>query len=189
VTETEVIIYSPQVEEIARHALLPRTAIGRRSEQKEHRPTEDARQRQAQLEERFGELGVTAGQFLKGLLQAQRYGKDQAQRVLALLGSYTRQDLIAALERAVRYGAYSHAAVERILAVQARPKSGWEILTEEQRRQIPPWDDDIPVSPRPTSDYQHLGDQEPRRDDDPNPTPSGAADTDAGAGGTASADP
>ena len=120
VTETEVIIYSPQVEEIARHPLLPHTAIGQRSEQKEHRPTEDARQRQAQLEERFAELGVTAGQFLKGLLQAQRYGKDQAQRVLALLGSYTRQDLIAALERAVRYGAYSHAAVERILAVQAQ---------------------------------------------------------------------
>jgi transposase len=189
VTETEVIIYSPQVEEIARHALLPHTAIGQRSEQKEHRPTEDARQRQAQLEERFGELGVTAAQFLKGLLQAQRYGKDQAQRVLALLGSYTRQDLIAALERAVRYGAYSHAAVERILAVQARPKSGWEILTEEQQRQIPPWDDDIPVSPRPTSDYQHLGDQEPRSDDDPNPKPSSAADPAADAGGTASADP
>jgi hypothetical protein len=184
-----VIIYSPQVEEIARHPLLPHTAIGQRSEQKEHRPTEDARQRQAQLEERFGELGVTAGQFLKGLLQAQRYGKDQAQRVLALLGSYTRQDLIAALERAVRYGAYSHAAVERILAVQARPKSGWELLTEEQRRQTPPWDDDTPVSPRPTSDYQHLGSQEPQSDDDPNPKPSSAADTDADASGTASADP
>jgi transposase len=188
VTETEVIIYSPQVEEIARHALLPRTATGQRSEQKEHRPTEDARQRQAELEERFGELGVTAGQFLKGLLHAQRYGKDQAQRVLALLGSYTRGDVIAALERAVRYGAYSHAAVERILAVQARPKSTWETLTEEQRRQIPPWDDDIPVSPRPTSDYQHLGDQEPRRDDDPNPTPSDA-DPAADAGGPAPADP
>jgi transposase len=189
VTETEVIIYSPQVEEIARHPLLPHTAIGQRSEQKEHRPTEDARQRQAQLEERFGELGVTAGQFLKGLLQSQRYGKDQAQRVLALLGSYTRQDLIAALERAVRYGAYSHAAVERILAVQARPKTGWELLTEEQRRQTPPWDDDTPVPPRPTSDYQHLGNQEPQSDDGPNPKPSSAADPDADAGGTASADP
>jgi hypothetical protein len=140
------------------------------------------------LEERFGELGVTGGQFLKGLLQAQRYGKDQAQRVLALLGSYTRQDLIAALERAVHYGAYSHAAVERILSVQARPKSGWETLTEDQRRLIPPWLDDIPVSPRPTSDYQHLGDQEPRSDDDPNPMPSDA-DTAADARGTASADP
>jgi transposase len=178
VTEAEVIIYSPNVEEIARHALLPATAIGQRSERKEHRPTEDARQRQAQLEERFAELGATASQFLRGLLRSQRYGKDQAQRVLALLGSYTRQDLIAALERAVRYGAYSHAAVERILSVQARPKSGWEALTEAERRHLPPWLDDFPVSPRPTSDYQHLGEQEPRKDDDSSPTPS---DTNTGA--------
>lgn len=192
VTETELIIYSPQVEEIARHARLPRTAIGQRSEQKEHRPTEDARQRQAQLEARFAELGMTASQFLKGLLQAQRYGKDQAQRVLALLGSYARVDLIAALERAVRYGAYSHAAVERILSVQARPKSPWETLSEAQRRQIPPWLDDLPVFPRPTSAYQHLGDPEPRSDDDPTPR-SSDIDTDAhpgpGPGGATSADP
>ena len=110
VTETEVIIYDPQVAEIARHALLPRTVTGQLSTQKEHRPTEDAGQRQAQLEERFLELGPTAVRFLEGLLRTQRYGKDQAQRVLALLGSYTRHDLIAALERAVRYGAYAHAA-------------------------------------------------------------------------------
>ena len=57
VTETEVIVYGPQVEEIARHALLPRTASGQRSVHKEHRPSEDARRRQAQLEERFAELG------------------------------------------------------------------------------------------------------------------------------------
>jgi transposase len=190
VTETELIIYSPQVEEIARHGLLPGTASGQRRVQKEHRPTEDARQRQAELEERFAELGATAGQFLKGLLQAQRYGKDQAQRVLALLGSYTRQDLIAALERAVHYGAFSHAAVERILSVQARPKSIWETLTEDQRRQFPPWLDDIPVFPRPMSDYQHLGDQEPRRDDDPNPTPSDTDhDPDTDPDGAAPADP
>jgi transposase len=192
VTETEVIIYSSQVEEIARHALLPRTVIGQRSEQKEHRPAEDARHRQAQLEERFAELGVTASQFLKGLLQAQRYGKDQAQRVLALLGSYTRQDLIAALERAVRYGAFSHAAVERILSVRARPKSGLETLAEDPRRHIPPWLDDTPVSPRPASDYRHLGDQEPRNHDAPNPSPSDTntkTNTEADAGGAAPADP
>src|SRR5207244_12908526 len=52
VTETEVIIYGPHVEEIARHRLLPRTASGQRSEQKEHRPRDDTRQRQAQLQER-----------------------------------------------------------------------------------------------------------------------------------------
>jgi transposase len=184
VTETEVIISSPQVEEIARHALLPRTALGQKSEQKEHRPTEDARHRQAQLEARFAELGGTAVRFLEGLLHAQRYGKDQAQRVLALLGTSARHDLIAALARAVAYGAYSHAAVERILSAQARPKDGWATLAEEQRRHLPPWRDDDSVSPRPTSDYQHLGDQEPRPHDDPN-APPGDADAD----GAASADP
>src|SRR4029077_3714068 len=38
VTETEVIIYNPAVEEIARHALLPHTATGQRSVDKGHRP-------------------------------------------------------------------------------------------------------------------------------------------------------
>ena len=177
VTETEVIIYSPQVEEIARHALLPRTATGQRSVRKEHRPTEDSRQRQAQLEERFAELGETGRRFLEGLLRKQRYGKDQAQRVLALLGSYARRDLIAALERAVRYGAYSHEAVERILSVQARPKSVLETLAEEERRHLPPWLDEEPVSPRPTSDYEQLCDQELRDHGDSN-TSAGDAQAD-----------
>ena len=69
VTESEVIVYNARVEEIARHALLPHTTTGQRSVQKEHRPAEDARQRQAQLEERFVELGATAVRFLEGLLQ------------------------------------------------------------------------------------------------------------------------
>jgi transposase len=182
VTETEVIIYDPQVAEIARHALLPRTVTGQRSTQKEHRPAEDARQRQARLEERFTELGPTGGRFLEGLLRAQRYGKDQAQRVLALLGSYSRPDVIAALERAVRYGAYSHAAVERILAAQARPKSVLETLADDARRHLPPWADAEPVRPRPTSDYQHLGEVEPPDHAEANPTPGAStagADTDA----------
>ncbi len=161
VTETEVVISSPRVEEITRHALLPAPAAGQRSVHKEHCPSEDARHRQAQLEERFVELGEAGRRFLEGLLRTQRYGKDQAQRVLALLGSYTRQDLIAALERAARYGAYSHAAVERILSVQARPESTPESLAEHERRHLPPWLDEEPVSPRPASDYQPLCDREP----------------------------
>ena len=128
---------------------------------KEHRPVEDARRRQAQLEERFAELGEPGRRFLEGLFQVQRYGKDQAQRVLALLGTYAQADLIAALERAVRYGAYSHAAVERILSAQARPKTILEALAEEERRQIPPWLGEDLVSPRPTSIYQYLCESEP----------------------------
>ncbi len=186
VTETEVIIYSPQVEEIARHVLLPRTALGQRSVLKEHRPAEDARQRQAQLEEGFAALGATAVRFLEGLLREQRYAKDHAQRVLALLGSYARQDLIAALERAVRYGAYSHAAVERILSAQARPKNALETLAEDERRSLPPWLDEEPVPPRPTSDYQYLGDPEPTDHADPYAPPG---DTNPDARGVAPANP
>jgi hypothetical protein len=195
VTENEVIIYSPQVQEITRHLLLPHTTTGQRSVLKEHRPSEDARLRQAHLEERFAELGETGRRFLEGLLRSQRCGKDQAKRVLALLGCYGRTDLIAALERAVRYGAYSHAAVERILSVQAQPKSILETLAEQERRHLPPWFDEEPVAPRPTSDYQPLYDQEPTEDAQPTDQTQSAQHAEPGTpphdtspGGTASED-
>jgi transposase len=170
VTETEIIIYGPHVEEIARHPLWPRTATGQRSLQSAHRPAEDARQRQAQLQERFAELGVTATRFLDGVLHSQRYGKDHAQRVLALLATYARADVLAALERAVRYGAYSYPAVERILAVQAQPKGILQTLAEQGRQHLQPWLDDPPVTPRPTTLYQPLCEEAPgsHDDDDPN---------------------
>src|SRR5262249_53884450 len=158
VTETEGIIYGPHVEEIARHPLWPRTATGQHSVQSAHRPAEDARQRQAQLQERYAELGAVAVRFLEGVLGSQRYGKDHAQRVLALLGTYARADVLAALERAVRYGAFSHTAVERILAVQAQPKSLLQTLADEGRQQLPPLLDEPPVTPRPTTQYQPLCD-------------------------------
>jgi len=150
---------------------------------KEHRPGGDAHRRQVELEERFAALGASGRPFLEGLVRTQRYGKDQAQRVLALLGTYARSDLIAALERAVRYGAYSHAAVERILSVQARPRTTLEVLAEEERR-LPPWLGEDPVPPRPTSDYQDLCASEPHADEDPSIAPD-----DAGADGTAPEDP
>ncbi len=173
VTETEVIIYGPHVQEIARHPLWPRTATGQRSLQSAHRPAEDARQRQAQLQERYAELGDTAVRFLEGVLRSQRYGKDHAQRVLALLGTYARADVLAALERAVRYGAYTHTAVERILAVQAQPKSLLQTLADEGRQPLPPLLEDPLITPRPTTHYQPLCEEEPgSHEEDPHP-PSG----------------
>jgi transposase len=173
VTETEVLIYGPHVQEIARHPLWPRTATGQRSLQSAHRPAEDARQRQAQLQERYAELGDTAVRFLEGVLRSQRYGKDHAQRVLALLGTYARADVLAALERAVRYGAYTHTAVERILAVQAQPKSLLQTLADEGRQPLPPLLEDPLITPRPTTHYQPLCEEEPgSHEEDPHP-PSG----------------
>jgi hypothetical protein len=114
-----------------------------------------------------------AVRFLEGVLRSQRYGKDHAQRVLALLGTYTRADVLAALERAVRYGAYSHTAVERILAVQAQPKSLLQTLADEGRQQLPPLLDEPPVTPRPTTQYQPLCDEDLCDEEAPNPPEGG----------------
>jgi transposase len=178
VTEAEVIIYDPHLEEIARHVLLPASASGQKQTQPAHHPSADPQHRGAMLHERFCELGPVAERFWDGLLRNQTQGKHQAQRVLALLSSYTRADVLAALERAVRYGAYSHAAVERILAVQAQPKSVLDTLAEGDRAHLAPLLQNQPVPPRPLHDYEPLltpettdheqaceGQDQPERDD------------------------
>jgi len=53
--------------------------------------------------------------FLEAILQTRRCGKDEAFRVLSLLGTYGREDLVKALERACRCRAFAFSAVERIL--------------------------------------------------------------------------
>jgi transposase len=156
VTEDELVIYTPQLDEIARHRLWPRSATNQRSEDKAHRPRDDSGQPLTLLRERFVELGPVADRFLNGLLRDQRYGKSQARRVLALLGTYSGQDWLAALQRAVRFGAYAANAVERILAAQAQPKTVLQILAEEERRHLQPLLQE-PVPPRSTAEYQRLG--------------------------------
>jgi hypothetical protein len=73
--------------------------------------------------------------------------------VLSLLSLYHRDDLLAAIERAVRYHAFSCHSVERILAVQARPRPPLECWNDRYK---PSLTDDTPVEPRPTADYQEL---------------------------------
>ncbi len=50
---------------------------------------------------------LIAVQFLDGLLAKQIQGKLQAQQLLALVAHYQRDDVLKALERAVRFGAFS----------------------------------------------------------------------------------
>ena len=139
VTENELIIYGPQVEEIARHRAV--AAHGHRAAERAqgapaHRGSRGSAQ--AQLQERFAELGATAAGSWRACCQRSVTARTRRSGCWRCWGRYARADLIAALERAVRYGAYSHAAVERILAVQAQPKSVLETLAEEQRRRCPP---------------------------------------------------
>jgi hypothetical protein len=156
VTETEVVIYATGLDELARHSLLPATVTGRRQIIKGHHPTDDPRQRAALLRQRFQELGPSAVQFLDGLLAKQIQGKLQAQQLLALVAHYQRDDVGQALERAIRFGAFSLAAIRRILAASARPKPLLDELAELHRQSLDPSLCEPSIGPRPTSDYQHL---------------------------------
>jgi transposase len=156
ITESEVVVYSISLEEIARHALVPSTQTGVRQTLKSHHPADDPNQRELLLRQRFGELGPIALTFLDGLLAKQIQGKLQAQQLLALLAQYQRDDVHQALERAVRFGAFSLAAIRRILAACAKPKPLLDELADLHRETLDPSLRQESIGPRPTSDYQHL---------------------------------
>jgi transposase len=156
VTDTEVVIYTIGLDEIARHPLANGTATGLRHTIKGHHPADDPAQRALLLRQRFAELGPIAVQFLDGLLAKQMQGKLQAQQLLALVAHYRRDDVQAGLERAVRFGAFSLAAMRRILAAHAKPKPLLDELADVQRGALDPRLREEPIGPRPTRDYQPL---------------------------------
>jgi transposase len=156
ITEEEIIIYGPHIEEIARHRLLPRQVTGESVRLAEHEPADDGEKKYEILRQRYEELGETACRFFEGLVQRRRYGKDEAQKILALLETYRREDLLAAIERAVQYGAYSRAAIERILAVKAVPKSALDQRADHEAKQLKSLLGDLPVPPRSGKEYDRL---------------------------------
>ena len=101
VTENELIVYGPDVKEIARHELYPAGTIGQRRTLPAHSPGRDHHQKREMLAQRFAEFGPEGVRFFEELLRARRNGKDEAARVLGLLTVYRREDLVRALERAV----------------------------------------------------------------------------------------
>jgi transposase len=156
VTENELVIHDRAFVEAVRHRLFPRPAAGQRSGCPEHEPPRDVQQRSEHLNQRFAEFGAMGTRFLEGLLAGSRFGKNQAERVLSLAAAYPRVDVLAALERAVRYGAFSLQAVARILATRGRPKTPLDALADDHRSYLDRLVEGAPTPPRPASDYQAL---------------------------------
>jgi hypothetical protein len=156
VTEKELIVYGSDIKEIARHRLLPSSSVRQRQILSAHRPKEDPCQQDAMLQESFREFGEVGKPFLDGLLATHRYGKAQSRKILALRAHYHQKDIIKALERAVTYGAYSVSAIERILSVQAEPKTTLDTLADHEKSHLSQLLKDASVRPRETADYQKL---------------------------------
>jgi len=171
ITAKELIVYGPNIREIARHPLYPTGITGEKHTLPEHTPGRDHQQKYELLKERFAEFGADGVLFLEELVRTRRCGKNEAARVLGLLATYHREDLARALERAARYRAFSWSAVERILAAQARPRSVQEALVMEAQEQLAEILRQAPLSARPTAEYQALLEEtetdHEKDDDDP----------------------
>ena len=95
ITESEVIIYSIGLDEIARHPLVPGTADRRAADASRAiipptiRPSATCSCGNASANS-----GPIAVQFLDGLLAKQIQGKLQAQQLLALMAHYQRDDVL-----------------------------------------------------------------------------------------------
>jgi hypothetical protein len=165
VTENELMVYGPDVKQIARHELYPSGTIAQKRSLPAHSPGRDHLQKRELLQQRFAEFGAQGVRFFDELLRARRNGKDEAAPVLGLLTVYRREDLTRALERAGRYRAFWWSAVERILAAQAKPRSAREALTIEAREQLNEMLRQIPLDPRPTAEYQALLEETAKSDE------------------------
>jgi transposase len=155
VTDKELIVYTPELHEHARHELAP-AGSHQKLTKPEHQPGRDDKQRQELLAARFAQLGPDGSAFFEEIVRTRRYGKDEASRLLGLLATYTQKDLAAALSRARRYRAFSLTAVERILSAQAQPKSTLDSLADEAKPHLAALVAEDPVPPRSTAEYLPL---------------------------------
>ena len=71
----------------------------------------------------------------------------------------------------MRYGAFSLAAMQRILAARGRPKTPLDALADDHRTYLDGLLDEHPTPPRPTSDYQALLGEEPHDAEADRPRP------------------
>ena len=137
ITENELFVYKPDLDCLARHALLPRGAQlravldGHRPRNAERGPDLD------HLRRAFADLGDPAAAFLAALEQREpRSAGYHARKVLALREGYDTADLLKALAHALAYGALEHLAVERILLARASRRRLDEYVAEASAKKL-----------------------------------------------------
>ncbi len=150
VTEDEVFVYDSSIKEIARHERAPRGQL-EPVVNPDHRPKTKNRHDIDALTARMGELGETAALFAAGVLDNQRYRGTHLAQVLALQERYAADDLVAAIERALRYRAFDGAVVQRIVEASATarllPDTARLEIKDRLRAVMPP------TTPRPPAHY------------------------------------
>jgi transposase len=153
-TEQEVLIYSPEIELLARHERYP-AGLGKRVENPDHFKTKRVRYGLEPVREAFLELGKMAVVFLKGLTE--RHPRNcgfQARSILRIKEHYESEDIHRALEHALRYHAFEARAIERILRAKATPRTLESIRNQRARQEL---QKALPkITQRPLDQYREL---------------------------------
>ena len=122
------------------------------------------------LQERLAAWGPAAEDFAVKLRLRTRTPGPALDHILTLQVSWSVDDIVAAMEHAIKYGAFDARAVERILEARFRPRRLAEQIAAVTRSQIRDAMREYPVEQRALSSYETLrvGDGflgEPREED------------------------
>lgn len=172
--EHEILIYSPEIDLIARHERYP-AGMGKKVDHPDHLKTRKRRYGLEPIREAFLELGAAAEEFLRGLTQRYpRNGGFQARYILRMKEHYQSEDIHRAIEHAIRYQAFEARAIERILRAKALPRTLESVRDERAREEL---QKALPkITQRPLDQYSELlreeNDDGPRHPD-ADPTTSG----------------
>ena len=152
-TETEIIVYSPQLQVIAQHERKP-IGAGEIVEDPAHRKSEKVRYGLEPVKEAFLALGDGAEAFLKGLKERHPHHCGfQARYILRLKERYLCEDIHKALVHALKYYAFEGKTIERILKARFSPRP-LEAMVPRSVSQIL---SSLPkIKQRPLQDYCHL---------------------------------
>lgn len=137
VTEEEIVVYSPDIRQVALHERRPDSAHETR-ELPEHRAhAKKVRYGLEPVRETFVSLGDATEDFLVGLQKNfPRNSGYHARRILLLKDTYSADDIHRALVHAMRYHAYDCLAVERILKARFRPRTLEQCLHHQSAQQL-----------------------------------------------------
>ncbi len=163
-TTDTLFIYDTKHEPIAQHGRMPKPHEPVIDEG--HRPKKRGRNDIPMLVEKLSALGEVADVFAAGVVKRQQYRGVHLARTLQLRERYAVDDLLNAIERAVRYRAFDANTIERILEATATPRTLPDTGQRAAARRIQEIARQACVAPRPLEDYVRALGERHREDDD-----------------------
>ncbi len=158
ITQRELFVYAADLRCIARHELAPRGAGAKLDPAGLHpRPQRKSAIDLDQIRVAFDNMGERAAEFfaLMSLAPPRVWGA-QARQILLLRERYSTEEVELALGHAASFGALEYAAIERILAVRALPRTLDEYVAEETVERIEQTLGRARTAPRDLTEYDRL---------------------------------